>query len=1461
MAYNIFISYKNDYSLLEAEKIQVRLEEYGYSAFRDKGIKGNGDNGIKNGQKWITQLNEAINEAQIIIIFITEESLKGFHNDSWKNGNIFENKNSSDYFDYKPQGDVYCQEIAYAIKRHQEEGENGPSIIPLFLRDDYNKIDLDTFNLPESKRIIRYLKEELHHSENILYDHLNISSTFNEKFIHCIIKNINDKGIYPLGEKGKDIKAQDFFYDKKRATIEQGYNDTIYVEREIDNELSHFKDSEQKFLFVTGKPGSGKTRAIYHHIRNTFKEKIVIVINKENIINLYEKLCQFKLNKLTDDIYIVCDQTREVFNKLQLKDRNFLLNKIKSNKHLKFIGSDTTTEYSEFIDEVDIEEEEYSNYKIKDLSVEEKAELALKYKHTPLHAEIVADYIPQLTEHKKNIIEKILNKYNRNYIQILLRAIQITYIYLGQKSMKPIIDIINLYTQDSNKILKALNLLIQDDIRLLSLSKNGQELAEVNMYHHLFKHPDKFEFQIYDDMVWEMLQTNEYSILYKITTPQDTESIFEILPDITTIESLPRLLRKIPQHIEQEDQENADFRWKCIKGLVSQIIGIEKVCTNESDKRLVICALTERSTNLSQITDAFGWLQEIDALAIKSLYKIAKNHRLKINNNRDFNGFNDFLKEKEATYLKKIQKPDNIYNLQIHDLSRIYYMLASHYEELNFEKAISYCYKVHDNIKWDDLKIRKQMGRLIAQLILRCEKPENIKTVWEICPLPINDTIKNDSKLKEEYISYFANLIYSQTKFKSFENSIEIYNYLFNQLDKEHIHRLLSLCLMNCQKNEYQSTVTYIENLKIKDETFPKIAYNILLQKAPNLDDAYYVLSLMKEDADDYSLSNLLENVEHTEKIPVGHILSELPIISYEDRECIKNWLNEKKINKVVDLEYCQKEIAKKDNRTPWEEILLECINRIERRNFFNVYELLNHPRLKGIIHPEMGNRHVINILYSLTQNKDQEIYIHRFFNKNCKDSNDIPTICCDPYILPTLIKKRYRSIEDSIKLYNKHRGTINQMNRPDVYNAMYSKCKSNNYKYQDLIDDINKALRENRIKEDTFLFCNNINENNRIFNDKDNKLTPQFKTLLENENFLQKSIHERCKRLAILLHYIQNTENNNKIWEKSVNIYKYFRDNYYTTMNEDVATQFWRIHLSEKTERCKNYISKEQRKTKRTTTSNQIITDLQYIKGEKDIQKIINKLNNYCDQKGYVSPTIINASLEQISNLEKQSDKTSRDQIFSNILEILNKRLDTMTARGYALLAILTPREEKQQNKTKTDWLEKYDKKTQNGNEINEKALSLLSMINRGEVSLSRTRKYFNRWIQIFKDLYNNPETIAHNLSQKNLNTIGRRLKMEFELMNIQHGPHNCDIDVIQTIRDILEIYSYCDTITFKEDNFINKKPLEEIMERIIHISGEDKRSEWITRFNNIIRKQEQTNEYLKNRKHKNEKIHSTSH
>lgn len=1384
MAYNIFISYKNDYSLLEAEKIQVRLEEYGYSAFRDKGIKGNGDNGIKNGQKWITQLNEAINEAQIIIIFITEESLKGFHNDSWKNGNIFENKNSSDYFNYieSERGDIYCQEIAYAIKRHREEIENGPSIIPLFLRDDYQKIDTKTFCLNESREIIRYLKEELHHSENILYDHLNISSTFDKKFINSIIKNINDKGIYPLGEKGKDIKAQDFFYDKKRATEEQGYNNDIYVEREIDNKISLFKDSEQQFLFVTGRPGSGKTRAIYYHIQNTFKEKNVIVIKKENLIDVYEKLCQIKFNRLNDDIYIVCDQTREVISKLSEKDRYLLISKIESNTHLKFIGSDTTNEYSEFIEEIDIDEGKYSNYEIKDLSEEEKTKFALKYKCTPQHAEIVADYIPQLTDHKKKIIKKILKKNNRNHIQIILRAIQITYIYLGQKSMKPIIDIINLYTQDSNNILKALNLLIQDDIRLLSLSKNGQELAEVNMYHHLFNHPDKFEFQIYDDMVWEMLQNDEYPILYKITTPQDTESIFETLSDITTIKSLPRLLRKIPQHIEQEDQENADFRWKCIKGLVSQIIGIEKVCTNESDKRLVICALTERSTNLSQITDAFGWLQEIDALAIKSLYKIAKNHRLKINNNRNFNGFNDFLKEKETTYLSKIQKPDNTYNLQIHDLSRIYYMLASHYEELDFDKAISFCNKVHDKINWDDFKIRKQMGRLIAQLILRCEKPENIKTVWGICPLPINDAIKNDSKLKDEYISYFANLIYSQTKFKSFENSIEIYNYLFNQLDKEHIHRLLSLCLMNCQKNEYQSTVTYIKNLESKDETFLKIAYNILLQKAPNLDDAYYVLSLMKEDADDYSLSNLLE--------------------------------------------------------------------KTERGNFFNVYELLNHPRLKGIIHPEMENRHVINVIYTLVQNKDQEIYIHRFFNKDCKDSNDIPTICCDPYILPTLIKKRYRSIEDSIKLYNKHRGTINQMNRPDVYNAMYSKCKSNNYKYQDLIDDINKALRENRIKEDTFLFCNNINENNRIFNDKDKALsyTHQFKTLLENENFLQKSIHERCKRLAILLYYIQKTENNNIIG-KATHIYNFFRDKYKTLMNEDVEKQFWRIYNStNKRKEDKEFILEEKEKYKIIESTNLVKCNLKQIKETDNILEIIKILKQYCKPGNYVSPTIINASLEKISDLEKKNEKEKRHDIFNEIHKILQIHIHTMTARGYALLAILTPREEKQKNSTKKNWLKIYDEKTKNGEEINEKALSMLSMINAGEVDMSKTREYFNRWLQIFKDIYNDPETIARNLSLQSLNTLGRRLKMELTYIRRNGGLfNNCEIvnSAIKTIGEILEIYSYCHTMFFKENNFM-KFPLKDIIARIIQISGDEEKI-WKQRLKIIQEKEKQTSNYLK--------------
>ena len=93
MAYSIFISYKNSVSKSEAEKLQERLNEYGYHVFRDKGLDINGDYGIENGQKWIAELNKAIKKAQIIIIFITEESLKGFHNVFWKNGYIFENIN------------------------------------------------------------------------------------------------------------------------------------------------------------------------------------------------------------------------------------------------------------------------------------------------------------------------------------------------------------------------------------------------------------------------------------------------------------------------------------------------------------------------------------------------------------------------------------------------------------------------------------------------------------------------------------------------------------------------------------------------------------------------------------------------------------------------------------------------------------------------------------------------------------------------------------------------------------------------------------------------------------------------------------------------------------------------------------------------------------------------------------------------------------------------------------------------------------------------------------------------------------------------------------------------------------------------------------------------------------------------------------------------------------------------
>lgn len=62
----------------------------------------------------------------------------------------------------------------------------------------------------------------------------------------------------------REVSATDIFFDLNRAKEENGYNDSIYLEREHDRIMTENSDNH---LLICGAPASGKSRAVLEYIR------------------------------------------------------------------------------------------------------------------------------------------------------------------------------------------------------------------------------------------------------------------------------------------------------------------------------------------------------------------------------------------------------------------------------------------------------------------------------------------------------------------------------------------------------------------------------------------------------------------------------------------------------------------------------------------------------------------------------------------------------------------------------------------------------------------------------------------------------------------------------------------------------------------------------------------------------------------------------------------------------------------------------------------------------------------------------------------------------------------------------------------------------------------------------------------------------------------------------------------
>lgn len=1450
--YDIFISYKVDTNQTDAKKLYDVLENKGYSVFLDK-------EKLQGGKEWNPQLEYTLNTAKCCFIFTTPESLNAFQ-DGW-------DKEDSDTYSY------YCHEINLIVKRlNDNSSTNKPLCIPLFTEpiETFCKGNEYIRNNPNAEQCIQTLAQVQGYQYSKIQDNL----TFAPEFIDKICKQLSNEGIYPFGKKGKHIFAKEFFYDEGRATKAQGFREErqYYVERDIDNTIRNFTQNtcQECVLIITGRAGAGKTRAVYEWIRsNEMAEEQIVVLRKDNINKIYNT---YKLSINNGQcIYFVCDQVHDVLNRLTVNQQKDFFNKIYNSQHNKFIGTDTPHEFEDLyksnIFDIDYFYKKKKSYFIDELTDDERIEFQKRYELSPEDAEkchIAADFIKPLREHKYKIINAIESGRKRTEtqgIEFFLKAIQLCKLIKGNiilDSVLPILKTTSHTLCNDSFIINCLNFLSrhEEGINLIDFSYDGRELDELTTFDYPIENASEIAINIHDDLAWEMMQDhiNGESILFDLYSGIDTERIFNVIDRaFETPQELCKLLYDLPWNNKHEKYEDYVVRCniirKCAIKSIDRRKGNGKWNLEIKDYRNVISAITERSLSVEQISYIFdNYLPQTDAKAIRSLYRIAKRWHLKIGNERNFIGFDELLQQKTTEYYKR-----NIYSVD--DISRIFYEIESDYKKISFDdvyQQIESCFKEVISI---DEKIRNDLDFLLTTLVHLCKQRSHFDQLWFLMDSILSDqyymsiyTAKaisraisdfffyedtkeeelqllsslidripglekgiNNTNKRNNIFLYTARIIIEQ---RCFTTSTFIYENVRERLGidnkREHETRIVSMCLNKCQRNEFSKALSYVKELQLQDKG---IAFNILISKAPTLDDAYYILKLMsKDNIDCYTLSNCLRKVESFKLPQLKKTKEELQKIGdprYLDEEI--EWLeSHAKENDKIVIDYAYNILKKMpiQKHAPWHSDLLEYLRNKEKLNFMNVYEILNHPKfahVKQNIDPPC-----INILYKCVQNEDQETYIHRLINPTAQNLalNKLPQKVLTEQIMPTLISKPYRSIRDAFIIYKLFGDRKYLLTQNNIFNALYSKYirldtdlltddekKELNDNMQELEKDVQITLKRGQITEDIYLFCNrrrwqiksnetiNKEDGHFIFKPNSKDFTEVFYEVLKHEKLRKLSQEDIRKRFLLTFKGIFDCYDENKI-ERCIVVYKHFAD--YFDLKWHPSIKFFLKTNFPDNDKIDNFIEQFQTKPNKENKKRQR-SDYE----KKTLEQVFEDFRRVIElhHMEYVSPSDINFYLGLFCDILKNNKGEKKStKIYQNTASLLNKYnlIDNLNSRSYEMMVRLAPKEEK--NK----WLQLFD---QPDEDLSEKALGALSV--NSSIEITRSREYFNRWLNCFKDVYVTPKRMANYLSIERTNTLGRRLRIEMSLQNK-------DVQSRATINNILIIYSYSHT-AFSEDNFGN--------------------------------------------------------
>lgn len=371
--------------------------------------------------------------------------------------------------------------------------------------------------IKEQAEVILGNKEEQYWVSYQYDNHEDLLKSLNEEFIRLYYtdKVFRTQHLSGLAKLGCNIKANELYFDKERASIANGFIENKYFpRRSVDGKLQESLIEQRKFTILLGAPGSGKTRAVYQLLADSrqlalfYHElyalghlalKNVIVVHQDNIRQVYQFLESEKdydeSNDTLSEYYLVCDQLKDVFGMLTNEELFTFFDMVVKFKHVHMIATSIPSAYNNFCERwkdygrKPLEDDQQTKViTIPPISSDDEEGALRNWMQNELQgnsaAETIGDYIPKLNSYKQDIVKKIYGKNNElPCLAPFLSAVQIIETYRHDTALFLAILLTrkNIYPKEQptslkkfyQEMTKALNFLIANNVIWIRLSSSS----------------------------------------------------------------------------------------------------------------------------------------------------------------------------------------------------------------------------------------------------------------------------------------------------------------------------------------------------------------------------------------------------------------------------------------------------------------------------------------------------------------------------------------------------------------------------------------------------------------------------------------------------------------------------------------------------------------------------------------------------------------------------------------------------------------------------------------------------------------------------------------------------------------------------------------------------------------------------------------------------------------------------